>query len=381
MSDAKSPDTGTGDENKWPFSERKKKLFEDYFGLLAGNAQQSTINTRKSNLRTFFAWVEEKGIELEEFQGYHMTRYASDLQNRGFADPSIGACVDAVAIWYVWLVEENPDFEIETNPLEGWSLGDHSFLKIDPNTAKQTVILRDRGDTDDAIIALPKANVEKIIAHPGSPSLLKELIIRLYWETGVRGVELANIKQRDIDRERRRIRIVTAKTKPKDPNRTRYVYYSDATDYLFTEWLDYGERSAMNPSAPEWKDEDKRDEEADGYDYDEHDADDWDPDEEPYLLLTDKKPKIRPSWASRVVKEAAISAGVNEPLYRDAAGKKRWLVTGHTLRHSHISYHCNQLETPLHMVAKLAGHRKLDTTKQYVTTDWDAIERRAKQFF
>nr|WP_281172087.1 tyrosine-type recombinase/integrase [Haloplanus natans] len=100
-----------------------------------------------------------------------------------------------------------------------------------------------------------------------------------------------------------------------------------------------------------------------------------------YLFLTQQKPKMRPSYISRIVKEQAKEAGVNEPITEDANGNTRWLVTANTFRHSMASHSANGTQPadpngdgiPVHMLAKVLGHRKLDTTMKYVSTDWNQI--------
>lgn len=98
-----------------------------------------------------------------------------------------------------------------------------------------------------------------------------------------------------------------------------------------------------------------------------------------YLFLTTHNPQMRSSHVSRIVKESADEAGINEVLYQDKNGKDRWKITGHTLRHSMASYHANVLETPIHQIKTMLGHSSIDTTMKYVKEDEQAIAKNMKR--
>lgn len=97
--------------------------------------------------------------------------------------------------------------------------------------------------------------------------------MRLLYHTGVRSVELANIRLADIDFGKREIRITSAKANAGDENYIRYIYYHENLDYLMREWVEKQHQS-YTPAA---------------------DSD--------YLFLTQQKPKMRPSYISRIVKD------------------------------------------------------------------------------
>ncbi|WP_157573370.1 hypothetical protein [Haloplanus natans] len=40
-------------------------------------------------------------------------------------------------------------------------------------------VLQQRGDTDDAVVAISPEDVQKIVEHPGSPAICNKLVIRL----------------------------------------------------------------------------------------------------------------------------------------------------------------------------------------------------------
>ncbi|AEN07928.1 integrase family protein (plasmid) [halophilic archaeon DL31] len=321
----------------------------------AGRDNTSTYRNRKSNIISWAGWCANNDVDFFAPEESDLWAHVDDIHGR-LAGTSVSARTSTVCIHYLWA--SNRD-HISENPFDGFALDDYE-LDIDANTPKQISVLISRGELkDENVIAIPPKAVKAIWQE--ADSLLVELGIRLLWETGLRAKELSTIeigkteyddetteqlrpnwsenKLGHLDRKERHINIKTAKTKPGDDNHWRDVWYSDQLDRLLHEYIT-GVRT-----------ESKYHEES------------------PYLFVTSKKPQIRPSWISRKVKEAAYDAGLNEPLYTDAAGKDRHLITGHTLRHSFASYRANHSDMKLHILANTMGHRKLDTTRKYISKD------------
>lgn len=323
-----------------------KELHEKYCAFLKGSGKSTTLQTRESCLRQWMVHCQEQGVNPKTAEERDVREFVD--RNLHKADTMIASLLSTVSVFYIWAC--NRDY-CETNPAEDVSLDDTDYNHIDPQTSQKVKVLQRRGDTDNAVVAIPPEDVQKIFEHPGSPAIRNELVMRLLYQTGVRAVELCNIRLSDIDFGKREIRITSAKANPGDENYIRYVYYHENLDYLMREWVKKQRRS-YKPAA-----------------------------DSEYLFLTQQKPQMRPSYISRIVKEQAKKAGVNEPIGEDANGNTRWLVTAHTLRHSMASHSANGTHPadpsedgiPVHMLAKVLGHRKLDTTMQYVSTDWDQI--------
>lgn len=325
-----------------------KDLHEKYCAFLKRSGKSTTLQTRRSCLRQWMVYCQRKGIDPK-------TAVESDVrefidENLYKADTMVATLLSTVSVFYIWSC--NRDY-CETNPAENVALDDTDYNHIDPQTSQKVKILQQRGDTDDAVVAITPEDVQKIFEHPGSPAIRNELLLRLLYQTGVRSVEMANVRLSDIDYGKREIRINSAKADPGDENYIRYVYYHENLDYLMREWVEKQRHSYPTAESSE------------------------------YLFLTQQKPKMRPGYISRIVKEQAKEAGVNEPIGEDANGNTRWLVTAHTLRHSMASHSANGTHPadadgsgiPVHMLAKVLGHRKLDTTMKYVSTDWDQISK------
>lgn len=335
------------DDNLGEFTGTHKELHEKYCAFLKGSGKATTLQTRRSCLRQWMVYCQRKEIDPKTAEESDVREFVD--QNLHKADTMVGTLLSTVSVFYVWAC--NRDY-CESNPAEDVSLDDTDYNHIDPQTSQKVKILQQRGDTDDAVVAISPDDIQKIFEHSGTPAIRNELLLRLLYQTGVRSVELANVRLQDIDFGKRKIRITSAKAAPGDENYIRYVYYHENLDYLMREWVKKQRHSYATA------------------------------DESEYLFLTHQKPQMRPTYISRIVKEQAIEAGVNEPISEDANGNTRWLVTAHTLRHSMASHSANGTHPadpegdgiPVHMLAKVLGHRKLDTTMKYVSTDWDQIE-------
>lgn len=319
-----------------------------------GQNNTTTYNNRRSNIISWVLWCARNDKDALDPEREDILEHIDSIYNK-LSDPSIGARVSTVCIHYLWTSNRSL---IGSNPFDGFSVDEYEH-PIDPNTPTQITVLRSRGELDDQnVIAVSPQIVQKIWRNAPTPTLFSELCIRLMWETGIRCKELTTIEIGDkpdwsknelkhLDREQRRITIQTAKTSPKDANYWREVYYSPQLDRLLHTYITQARGESKYAA------------------------------DSPYLLVTSHAPQLRPSYVSRKVKQAAYNAGVNEALWTDAAGKHRHLITGHTLRHSFASYRANHTDMKLHILADLMGHRKLDTTRQYISRDDNAQRNQA----
>jgi len=320
-------------------------LFNSFLEFSIGKYESdSSYETRERGVRAWLYWCEENGIDPLQVDEGDVYSYVKDL-NTEYADTTIAARVSSVTVFYEWGISD-PEIttEIEENPTSDLNLKER--FSIDQQTPEYIKVLRRKGQKN--VKALPKERIENLFPHAGTPSTRNELLIRLMWQTALRSDEVARIKLDNINWDDREIRIRSAKLNPEDhPDLYhRYVYWKPNLDLLMKEWVE-GERKELGPYHNESE----------------------------YLFLTDQNPQMRPSHISRIVKEAAFEAGEQEPMGTDGNGNTRWLITGHRIRHSAISYWANETDLDLHLIRKVAGHAKLDTTMDYVTTDWETVRR------
>lgn len=323
-----------------------------------------TYNNRRSNLAAWFKWCDETGRDVRDIEEKDLTAHLDDIYDE-LSGPSIGARISSMHVFYLWGVKRPEISGFESDPMEDFDLEDDYGKDIKRDVPKQILVLRAGGEDDDEndIIAIPPETTKQLVDNPGNPTLRNRLIIELLAQTGVRVSELAGVRigpnpttedwetnnLGDLNIEDCSMWVTTSKTDAGDTNHRREVFFEESLKYDLYKWI-FGARDAhqKNPDSP-------------------------------YLLRTTHKGQMRPSHLSRIVKEAAQRAGVNEVLYKDAAGKKRWLITGHTLRHSFASYRANKTDMKLHILAKLMGHRKLDTTRKYISRSRKEEKRQARQ--
>ncbi len=184
-----------------------------------------------------------------------------------------------------------------------------------------------------------------------APRARNELLFKLMFYTTCRQGEIAEAtydpndpEQSDLDRKNGKITLPNFKYGDKESNKTKNCFYPrERIEPLMSEWLEF-QRSTIGPYS-----------------------------DSKYIFLTHQSPQMRGEHISRLVKKAAYNAGINEVVGVDAAGKKRHRITGHTLRHSGITYYANECpDVSLNQIQKQAGHAKIDTTMTYVHENEEA---------
>lgn len=175
-----------------------------------------------------------------------------------------------------------------------------------------------------------------------------QLLIRMLWQTGMRRGEGSYLKLEMIDRDAREITIPGDIAKN---DKTRVVAYQQSLDHLLTEWLDSGMRDEMVQGK--------------------HD----------YVFSGERGGRLRGERINEIVREAAINAGINERVWRDANAKEpenedeepednRWKITAHNIRHGYGTYLVHETDAGLWEVSKQMGHHSVQFTEDtYVSDD------------
>lgn len=332
---------------KYELSDAYGELFDEYSGWMTINTDKTTtIDRLKAGVRAWLYWCEDNDIQPYEARERQIRRYIQSMQKRGLAETTITRRVASVSKYYHFLLTDPMvEVELEENPTKEIKLRkDHSIS----NLSEYIRVLDNEGRDD--IIALSYERIEPIFDHvPGqrdATRIRNELICRLLWQTAVRSEEMSRFRVDNIEWDDREIKIRSAKLNRKDhPDLYhRRVWWESNLDYLMHRW---------NSKRSQFIDKD---------------------DESPYLFITEDGTQMSPSYISRIVKDAAHNAEVNEPLTRNEDGEvKQWLYTAHRLRHSRITHLANNVpDLDLNFIRMMAGHVKFDTTLKYVKTDWQS---------
>lgn len=343
-SEAEDSDGGRPEQVEVP--EAYRELYQTWCEELRETEERaSTIDKREKGVRYWLAFVDEY-LDCHPFDadGDDLESYIDYIGGAG--DNTISTRVSTISVFYEWLGRTvKVDADIEENPRSSIDLEEDFGIKQNRSDSKVARVLS-REDRENLIV-LGDDVIDKMIEHAPNPTDRNALIISMLADTGVRADELCRMKLRNIDWENRRIRIRSSKLDDDHDLIKRYVFYTERTEEMLEEWVNKG-RYRVSPSATD----------------------------SPYIFLTDQSQQMRPSFASRKVKEAANNAGVNEVVYVDGNGNNRHLITAHRLRHTAISRWVNDMpEIGLEDARRMAGHAKLETTQSYTHTDWDGVQR------
>jgi integrase/recombinase XerD len=197
---------------------------------------------------------------------------------------------------------------------------DLQISNIAPDLKKQEI---HREKDEDYILS--QEQVEKMCENVPPPALRNELLIKFMFTTGLRRVEVSRAKLENLNIEERSLEVKTAKRK----NHDRTVYYPASLDILMKRWLEKRENQ--------------------------HQAD------HDYLFTSVRGKQLGVKAVSEIVRKASIEAGINEVLYRDEQGNKRYLISSHNLRHS-FGQHYLENGGNLKTLSDILGHSDIDTT-------------------
>lgn len=290
---------------------------EKHLNRVKAKKRPSTHRTHLSNLRDFSRWLDEQDAELTELRALDLEEYFIGLMDEDYAPNTIASRYESVRALFDRLsgrfeaIEENPFDDLERKEF------------VEKNTKKYS--------STDIVYVTPDEK-EAMCEHVPEPTLRNELIIRLMWQTGIRKVELINIELDDLDRDNRSIEVWSNKSKE-----YRTVFYQPSLDLLMDQWLDGGHRDSYMPAPSS-----------------------------PYLFLTERSEQLHQSTVTdKVVKPAAREAGIQEVMYEDKSGSKRYRITPHALRHGHA---VNALKSDIDVrrVQQHLGHSSLEITMDYL---------------
>lgn len=290
---------------------------KQYLDRVAGLKSEATHDTFATNLRQFDQWLDENNHDVCEIEPLELEQFFIEMNNEGYAPNTVASRFESVRGFYRFLSDKLG--AIEDNPMDDLKRSEY----VQKGTKKH--------DHAELVYVTPEEK-EALCEHVPTPTLRNELIVRLLWQTGVRKSELVEIEIEDVDREARSIDIWSNKTK-----QWRTVYYQPSLDLLMEQWIEGGYRSSYMTA-----------------------------EESPYLFVTERSEQMAPETVNRkIIRKAAENADIQEVMYIDKNGGKRYRVTAHALRHGH-GVQALKSGIDVRTVQKHLGHAKLEMTMKYL---------------
>ncbi|GAA0462520.1 site-specific integrase [Halococcus dombrowskii] len=297
-----------------------------YLRRIKQQKSESTHHNRKYGLGKYKKWLAGQEYDLLSIGKFGIEDFIIYLGEEDYAPETANSIYSTVTNFYEFLLDlsyENPEPDIDESPCERVNRTD--FKSVLSGTRKQQ-------KTRDEISYLAPEEVDTLCEHVPNPKLRNELMIRMMFQTGCRQGEIRNMRVDNIDEGERSIRVYAEKT---DDYRT--VYYQPSLDPLLDEWLHGGNRMGFFKA-----------------------------NESPYVFVSGQSEQFAHSNdINRIVRNTAKDAGLNEVMYEDRAGVKRWKITSHTLRHSHAIASIKS-GIDIERVRRHMGHSSLDMTKRYL---------------
>lgn len=296
---------------------------ERYRGLERGEVTESTFNQRERQLKQFREWY---GGDLSTVDSDDIEQYVMHLSGEGYASTTISGRRWALSRFYRQMENKN---RIKTDPVNEVAWQDIGVAN--GKTRKQS-----ESDENERIHSLSVEEMEALANNVPDPKIRNELLIRLLYQTGMRAHEVGNVTLGRIDRESRTIKVIDDKT-----GDSRTVAYQPSLTFFMEQWIDSGHRDVYSS------------------------AEDSD-----YLFVTRQKPRMTNYRVNEQIRKAAENAGIQEVMYKDAAGKKRYKVTAHVLRHTFaihaLSEEIGSGSMDLRLLQEVMGHDKISTTEKYL---------------
>jgi integrase/recombinase XerD len=284
----------------------------DYLNhLTVKNYAKGTIDWRRSYLRIFFSYLQNQGIndpkavtkaQVESFKAYLKTEYRTH-QGQELADSSFSSFVTAVTDFFKWL-ERTGQILMTPAPKP------ERTKRLKPVKLPQVL------NEDEVLKILESCPLNT------PPGLRDRAILEMFYSTGIRRSELANLNVEDYSPERQELRINEGKGK-KDrivPIGEYACLFTNAYLQMIRPWL------AKSP------------------------------DEKALFLDTQKGTRLSTQTVADIVKKAVKRSGI---------GKGRIInVTPHTFRHT-MATHLLRNHADLRHIQAILGHASLASTEIY----------------
>ncbi|MDH7444914.1 tyrosine-type recombinase/integrase [Aquimarina sp. 2201CG14-23] len=272
------------------------KEFLDYL-LLEKKYSVHTVTAYKADLLSFFEFY-EKEYELKDVSVSNYSQIRSwiiSLVDNGISNRTVNRKVSSLKTYYKFLLKTE---QIDKNPL-----AKHKVLKI----SKKLQIPFSDQEVDQVLKSLSDNKDFK--------SVRDRLIVELFYGTGMRRIELVNLKLSDVDISNSQVKVLGKR------NKERFIPLISSIVETFKQYLLLRDEVVMNSEVP-------------------------------FLLLTEKGVKIYETLVYRII----------NGYFSEASSKVK--KSPHILRHSFATHLLNE-GANLNAVKELLGHSSLAATQVY----------------
>lgn len=328
------------------------------------DTKQSTLDTRRREVRYWFAFCEHNDVDPLAAETRHVRGYIQSITD--LAGTTVSSYYRSVQSFYS--IVENDQREPRLTLENGHPCPDHNTINLKDDyrifnkseykkqhrlSPEDVDVARDKSAN---VLALKPERVHELFDNvPGKTPetrLRNEIAVRLNWYTACRSVELESMTIEGIDWDECKISIRSAKLNVDEHGDLirRDVFFPREFKFELKRWCERVRHSFSSAVEPG----------------------------EGRILCTTHKEHMQSWHINDVVKEAARNAGIQRPLRPanpdEGEEIKEWFVTTHRIRRSAISHWVNDVESlDLHQVRRIAGHAQIERTMQYVEPDDDAL--------
>lgn len=289
---------------------------KDFLRYYRRGRAESTVDNARSNLRHFSGFLEEQDLSIDDISSDHLEEYFHQMDRNNYSDHTIRNRYLTVRQFLDYLdIEEDSE-----NPANQFKISKYAKRK----DKREEEALEKR-------VWLTRDEINELVEAAPQPKIRNRCLILFMYYTACRRSEVSKVKLANMDFEDRKARVNSPKT-----GKTITVRWQPHLDSLLQRWKDEYRPEYINA------------------------------DDSPYLFITQKANRIVPNHISRIIREAAKNAGIQEVLYEDKAGNKRRRITSHALRHS---FAVHWLQPPnkgsLEELKEILAHEDVQTTQVY----------------
>lgn len=272
------------------------KTFLEYL-LLEKKYSQLTVTAYKKDISAFQQYLEDSSSnkDLKEVSYQDIRQWIIHMVNLGMSNRTVNRKVSALNSFYKYLIKIE---EISSNPLST-----HKALK----TSKKNQIPFSETEINAVLNTISHAQTFE--------GARNKLIIELFYATGIRRIELINIKLKDIDLENKTVKILGKR------NKERLIPLIQTIITSINQYLNYRDQLENSNQCD-------------------------------YLLVTQKGVKLYETLVYRIIKDyfSVVSSKIKK--------------SPHILRHSFATHLLNK-GAEINAVKELLGHSSLAATQVY----------------